>query len=184
MLRPLFHPALHGSQLRRIETVRVFRFQPRHQCLTRRIRLDLQPHQHIDPNTLKGILTGPPVPRSSHFRRVGRADLPLTPQTRQLGEETLETFSNWRFPHSRRSRYHQGQLSFPDGVQQQHRIQASPVFIQQSFQISAGRIMLDQAVAGRGGLTVNVSRWWLPSRVLSISLNEGWKKFTRKRNAS
>ena len=45
-------------------------------------------------------------------------------------------------------------MGFTDGVQQQHRVQPSPIFLKRGFQISAGCIVLDQPIAGRGGLTV------------------------------
>ena len=104
---------------------------------------------------LEGLIRqwGIPLARYSD-RRVGWADLTLTPQAGQLGQETLKPFSCWRFPHSPRSRCHQGRLGFTDGVEQQHRIQASPIFIQQGFQFSAGCIVLDQPITGGGGLTV------------------------------
>ncbi len=126
---PIFHPALQGSQLRFGETVRVFRLQPCHQRLARGIRLCLQPPQHVAPNALEGVLARAPMPRTSHSRGVCGTCFALPPQIGQLGEEPFEAFSCWRFPHTRRRGCHQRRLGFTDGVQQQHRVQPSPIFL-------------------------------------------------------
>ena len=59
----------------------LFQLQPCHQRFTRGIRLGLQPHQHVAPNTFEGIPAGSPVPGTSHTGRVRRSDLTLAPQT-------------------------------------------------------------------------------------------------------
>ena len=76
---PLSHPALQGSQLRLVKTVRMLRLQPDHQRLAGSIRFGLQPDQHVTPNAPEGILSGPPVPGASDTDRVSGPDLTLPP---------------------------------------------------------------------------------------------------------
>ena len=72
---PLFHSALHGSQLHLAETARMLRLQLGHQRLAGSIRFGMQPDQHVAPNTLEGILAGPPVPGTSDPSRMSESDL-------------------------------------------------------------------------------------------------------------
>ena len=94
------------------------------------------------------------MPRTTYLRCVGRPRLALPPQTGQLGEEPVEAVTLRSVPQFWGSRRHQGRLGFTDGMQQEHRVQPSPIFLKHGFQLSAGCIMLDQPITGRGGFTV------------------------------
>ena len=85
-LPPPFTPAFtrrknacRASSTRLAEAIRLFRLQPGHQRLAGGIRFGLQPDQHLTPNTLEGVLAGPPAPRTSDPGRVSRSDLTLAP---------------------------------------------------------------------------------------------------------
>ena len=86
--------------------------------------------------------------RTPHSRCVRGTRLALPPQTGQLGEEPVEAVTLRSFPQFRRSGRHQGRPGFTDGMQQEHRVQSSPIFLKHGFQLSAGCIKLDQPVAG------------------------------------
>ena len=94
------------------------------------------------------------MPRTPYPRCVRGTRPALPPQTGQLREKPFEAVTLRRFPRFRGIRRHQGLLDFTDGMQQEHQVQPSPIFLKKGLQIRAGGAVLDQSIAGSGGLTV------------------------------
>ncbi len=113
---------------------------------------------------------------------VGRPDFALAPQPGQFGEETFKAFARWRFLHVWRGRCHQGRLGFPDGMQQQQRIQPGSVLAERVLHVTVDCIVLYRAVAGRGGLTVMLDGGGAVPGLVD-QLERGLEEFTYSRNA-